>query len=216
MGPSKKITCYLGATIVGDEASRRVQHYSDLARSRVGLDAVIHQDIHITILPQFELTFEDATHFNLACGCSSLIPNHPLVSTLLIMKSLALLSWKEKHILHFPVTIPSQNNSAWTGKFITHKMRNVDRFSAYVSALRRKVASYGSFSWKEEVPANFFPHITLLTFESSSRVNSVSGIMRGSGNEVPLSFNVGYPTIYANDGTGGWYPLSHYPNFVDE
>lgn len=202
MKTSEKIVCYLGATIVNLEIQKRVQKYSNHARTRLGLDAVIIPEQHITILPPFATTYESASHLNLACACATLVAHHPLTSSKLSIQQLALMKWKEEMILHFPVNFCGG-------------LHPENIFVDYVQALKKKVLTSGEFIWKEAVPETFHPHLTVLKAERVQHAERMQEFVDQSMNDCPICFDVGYPTLYAKYKTGGWYPLSQNPNSAE-
>lgn len=199
MKTNKKVRCYLGATLIHPGVFARVQRYSDEARIGLGMDSVILRELHITLLPPFETTYESATRINLACACSTIIRNHPLTSTSFLIRNLSTMCWENVDVLHFPIKLSS-------------KIHQGRRFLDYIESLRNKVTQSDEFMWKETIPDSFYPHITVATLEKRKITPYVQSLIEKSRKETPVCFHAGYPTLYAKYKTGGWYTLSQDPN----
>lgn len=188
---------FLGATVVDYSVVRNVARIKNKANSVLGLNTQVEDECHITILPPFRATYEQATILNLNCSMATLVPNHPLTVTPLQIQRLSIMVWRRKSFLHFPVVVEES-------LFYTRDFMN------YVTEIRERVLSLPYFTWESDIPPTFRPHISVLSFRGLERREGIQKLVKASQSEKPILFHVSYPTVYARYGAE-WHPLSHDP-----
>lgn len=190
---------YLGATVVTREVLARVQRYSNRVLGIFGLDSKHLAECHVTIVPPFYADFRIASRINLSCAAATLLSEHPLVTTLFFIRGMSVMSFNDIHVLHFKVGVYNNNELP-------------DHFTQYVKTLRKKFAECGLL-FKEDVPDEFMPHITVHMGKDIGYDVRLKKIITGSQVERPLYFKSGYPTLYArykND----WRDLRNDPTTI--
>lgn len=195
--PTKLWTYFLGGTIVDSEVLARVQEYENLIHILQNKGAVTKPERHITIVPPFLADYETASRINIGCMTATIFSKHPLTSTLFQICDLTIMTFEGLEILCFPVEVHTGDTK--DGVFID-----------YVKALRQKLISFG-IQYKEKIPEEYKPHITVCIGENLSKNEDVQSLITKSKQDNVIRFRSGYPTLYTKT-KEGWGDLSNDPN----
>ncbi len=209
-------TYYIGATVADVRVLETIRHakmrtHTALRMYRGGREPKM-KECHMTLVPPFHTTYQEATSINLACARAKFFETHPLITTRFSLGTMSIMTFGGSAILYFHVTFPGGEGERLI-------------FQDYVMAMRNRVESCEDFSFREAIPKNFLPHITILSLQDRKGEYVVETMLRGNHDIQEmleeyssitriLSFLIAYPTIYARY-ANGWKPLSHDPCIVD-
>lgn len=191
-------TYFLGGTVVDQRVISGVQGYEDNARKLFGKETITRNERHLTIAPPFLASYETASNINIGCMMATIMTNHPLTKTRFSIQALDIMAFEGLEILCFPVEIQADTKEEKAF------------FVQYVKELRLKLLEYG-IQYKEKIPAEYKPHITVFVGENLSNNEGVQSLIHQSKGDTPRRFRSGYPTLYTKT-TEGWGDLSYDPN----
>jgi 2'-5' RNA ligase len=204
-------TYYLGATVADVKILETVRHANIRTRIALGIYRgemeTRMQECHITLVPPFHTTYREATSINMACARALFFENHPLVATRFSLGKMSDMVFGDSTIFYFNVDILGGEGCRLL-------------FLEYVTAMRKRLALCERFSFRENIPEKFLPHITILTIQKRKGESSAERVLPNtrtkevveeySLTKTCLPFLVTYPTLYAKY-ANGWEPLSHDP-----
>lgn len=192
---------YLEATIVNPTVIARTQEFTDGATGLLGLVSRVIKELHITIIPPFYTDYETASQINLSCAMSTLRSTHPLITTQFSIRGLEIMSFGEVDVLHLPVSVHQEASPN-------------QRFADYVVAIRKKALTLG-LDFKEAIPEEYTPHITVLTGSNLRDNAHLEEYIKKSLVHTPVIFRSGYPSLYARY-EEGWKDLSKDPSLFEK
>lgn len=178
----------MGATVIGSNTLGRVWKYTERVKGK------IRRESHLTVLPPFIATYEEASDINLGCMSTSVLSTHPINAAIFEMRGLDLMEFNGEEFLHFPITVHMTGPETW---------------EAYVLRTRQRLVDSG-ISFASEIPKEHRPHINIFAGKYLSKDQSIAALISESQNEPALYFNADYLTLYAKY-KNGWRILSHDP-----
>lgn len=184
-------TYFLGATVASPQALRRIQTYTERVIGPLGKDL---REKHLTILPPFRATYQEASDINLGSMTATLLSIHPSNSVIFAIRGLDVMEFDGESFLHFPVTAYTDCVETW---------------EEYVLRMRQKIVDYG-ITFQSAIPDEYIPHITIHGGKSLSSDRSIAALIKESRNEPPLHFHPVCITLYAKY-RRGWDALSEDP-----
>jgi hypothetical protein len=185
---SEKGLYFVGATIASPQALNRIHAYEKKLKGEIK-----QGERHLTVLPPFWATYEEASGVNMGCTLASIQSSHPINTTLFGIQGLDIMSFGGVQFLHFPVQTFTQE----------------EPWSAFVLKVRKRLREL-KLEFRHPIPDEYRPHITVSEGKGLSD-RSTRAIMRESKKEVPLYFNATYLTLYAKY-KSGWHTLSSDPS----
>jgi hypothetical protein len=180
---------FLGATIVSHQALTRVKAYTEKITGPV--DDVYEK--HLTVLPPFLASFEDASAINLGCAGASILSTHPINTTIFAMKGLDVMGFGGMSFLHFPI------QTFTTG----------EPWNDYVWRVRKKLREH-KVDFRHPIPDEYKPHITIHEGKNLGSDRSMTSLIRESKREPVIHFQAYYLTLYAKY-KHGWDTLGDDP-----
>lgn len=196
--PDNLWTYFLGGTIVNQVVLKRVQDYEDRVHELFARENIVKHERHITIVPPFLASYQIASEINTKCAMASLLSTHPLTATRFFLQHLEIMSFEGLDILHFPIRVDERTPGA--------EMLFID----YVKTLRERFSTFG-IKFKNKIPTEYKPHITVFTGENLRDSSGVCSMLRESKRQKPLLFYSGYPSLYTKC-KEGWGDLSRDSN----
>jgi hypothetical protein len=204
-------TYYLGATVADAKILEAVRHAKMRAHAALGIYSGKQEprlrECHLTLVPPFRTTYREATSINLACARAQFFENHPLITTQFSLGDMSVMTFGSSTALYFHVNILGGENCRIL-------------FLEYVTAMRRRLALCEHFTFRERIPENFLPRITIINIQEAGDGNIVNKMLHSteikqmleesSLTKTRMPFLVVYPTLYAKYASG-WEPLSHDP-----
>jgi 2'-5' RNA ligase len=207
--PSGIITCYIGLTVVSRQALRRVNTYHDKLCALFGFEKIQKKEVHITLVPPFHSTYEEASRINLGCAVSTLASTSISNTTLFGMHGLEVMKFEGDTIIHFPITAhkrTAEDLEDETDEMLT----KTTNFRARVETLRKQITSFGG-EIQQPLPEGYTPHITVLAGKNLEH-RALEKVIQESKQESPLYFHGTFPTLYAKYKGVGYLDLSDDPN----
>lgn len=204
-------TYYLGATVADPRILQLVRHSRILALNALGVqdDEESLHECHITIIPPFHTTYEEASKINLRCAMATCMTDHFLLTTQFSLGKMMSLIFGESSSLCF---------------YVYTKDKKAD-FDSYIQAARKSVINCKHFKWRTLPPSIITPHITILNLQDipkSRKVGTLASLPLPWNPQVralvekhntttrSIDFLVTYPTLYAKYGDR-WEPLRERP-----
>lgn len=206
--PENTSLFYIGATIVNPY----LLNWINEIRERIALalnvekpSLIKSKECHITLVPPFYTTYEEATALNTSFAVAQLLRSDPVHRIEFLLGRLMTLTFQTQASICFKIHIPDEDAKVELQK--------------YVKMLRRKVVSTDQFAWREQIPSVWNPHITVVSGQDTGteqRILLWNPKLRKIVTETKqdlrkLTFLTGYLTIYAKYGYRGWQPLSSNP-----
>lgn len=185
-------TYFLGATVVTHQACERVKKYREKV---LGPEEVRQEELHLTVLPPFETRFHEASELNVGTALLTLLPRHPVNTTIFEMRAMDVMEYGGEHFLHFPIAAYGSGPETW---------------QEYVLRVRQQFIDRG-FCFKQPIPPGYRSHITVCGSKDLSSDRSIQRLIQESRREPPLFFRVAFLTLYAKY-RHGWDMLSHDPS----
>lgn len=175
---SKLGTYYLGALIVDHQALDRINAFR---KTLLGCSQDA-EEAHLTILPPFRTSYENASAINVGCGMVSLMSMHPMHTTLFEMRGLEIIDFGGEDFIVCPVT--------------PHAPPGQETWEQYVPRIRQKLTDLG-ISYKEQIPSEYRPHVTVCRKKEVSARFSLKKAIAESETAHPLYFRVTYLVLHA-------------------
>ena len=208
-------TYYIGATIADINVLRVVRNTNMLAQMALNIHKEDSREIlsecHMTLVPPFHTTYEEATALNMGAAFSRLRAKHPLMRTRFSLRKMMTLVFADSSTLCFQIKILGG----------VHQEKG---FTTYVEQLRKEVFTCDHFNWRKAVPLTFTPHITILSSQDiakeQKKILDGNPILWNKGiralveeinkRKETLPFLIAYPTVYAKY-DDEWRPLGNNP-----
>lgn len=192
---------YVAIPVMGNLAFRHMLKYAVEIQYRVTLRAEVVNTPHITLIPPFVTSYEEASGLNLKFAASTLLSSHPLTRVMFSVRGLESMIWENKLILHFPITIYSPDEIK-------------SDFTDYINCLRKRISEGLSvFSWKNSVPEKWNPHITVAVIKDYIRreeMLELEKLIAESTEEGEYLLTTGHANVFA-EYENGWEELSRSP-----
>lgn len=180
---------FIGATIATRQALERVDRYEMRLLGEVNRS----EEKHLTILPPFLATYEEASEINMGCAMSSILSTHPMNTTMFAMQGLDIMEFGGVQFLHFPIQTFTTGES----------------WADFVLRIRKRLHEL-KLEFRHPIPKEYRPHITLMEGEHLRGDRSVQALIRESIKESKLHFHATYLTLYAKY-KRGWDTVSSDP-----
>jgi hypothetical protein len=185
----EKRAYFVGATIVSHQALNRVQTYEkNLHRSSEQA-----KEKHLTVLPPFMATYEEASDINLSCALSSILSTHPINTTVFAMQGLDIMEFGGLQFLHFPI-------EAFATK---------EPWADFVLRIRERLQEL-KLEFRYPIPDEYRSHITVFEGKNLQDDRGIQALIRQSHKEPALHFHALYLSLYAKY-NHGWDVLSFDP-----